>query len=299
MALSSCNTTVDSMGRELVEHGTSAFPIACYYDDLRRSAVSWHWHEELEAAIITEGTAIVAAGTSRQVLSAGNGFFINSGILHGAWSLDTSSCHFHSLVFHADLVSGHAGSSISQHYVKPLITNTASDLQVLSADVPWQKTALEAIESAWQACVREDPGYEFSVRSHLSGLVFQLWQHMDAGDPPSGVKALRDAHRIKTMLSFVHDHFGDDLTVSDIAASAAVSDSECLRCFRNSISTTPIRYLKQHRIRIASRLLLSTQDPISDIAARCGFQDMSYFTKSFREKMHCTPTQYRTAERLE
>ena len=34
MALSTCNCNVDPSGRELVQHGTAAFPIACYHDDL-------------------------------------------------------------------------------------------------------------------------------------------------------------------------------------------------------------------------------------------------------------------------
>ena len=35
MALADCNTTVDKSGRELLDHGTTAFPIACYHDDFR------------------------------------------------------------------------------------------------------------------------------------------------------------------------------------------------------------------------------------------------------------------------
>lgn len=47
MALSLCRTTVDDSARELMEHGTAAFPIACYHDDLQAEPVPWHWHEEL------------------------------------------------------------------------------------------------------------------------------------------------------------------------------------------------------------------------------------------------------------
>ena len=48
MALSLCRTTMDDSARELMEHGTAAFPIACYHDDLQAEPVPWHWHEELE-----------------------------------------------------------------------------------------------------------------------------------------------------------------------------------------------------------------------------------------------------------
>ena len=41
MALSLCRTTVDDSARELMEHGTAAFPIACYHDDLQAEPVPW------------------------------------------------------------------------------------------------------------------------------------------------------------------------------------------------------------------------------------------------------------------
>ena len=104
MAIALCNTTVDGRGRELVEHGTTAFPVACYHDDFRQMDVPWHWHEELEAVLISEGSCTVAAGNEKFVLQEGEGFFINSEVLHGAWNGADSGCRFHSLVFHPRLV---------------------------------------------------------------------------------------------------------------------------------------------------------------------------------------------------
>lgn len=47
MALSPCCTELDENGRELNAHGTAAFPVACYHDQLEIDPVPWHWHEEL------------------------------------------------------------------------------------------------------------------------------------------------------------------------------------------------------------------------------------------------------------
>ena len=62
MALSLCRTTVDDSARELMEHGTAAFPIACYHDDLQAEPVPWHWHEELEVLVVSEGMILATAG---------------------------------------------------------------------------------------------------------------------------------------------------------------------------------------------------------------------------------------------
>ena len=295
MALSECCASIDSQGRELIEHGSGQFPVACYHDDFRTIHVPWHWHPEWEAVYIADGSCTVAAGQHKTELKAGDGFFINSGVLHGCWDLENSGCVFHSLVFHPRLVSGSLDSAIHLNYVLPLTENRTFEWIVLSQENLWQKQALEAIEQAWQACVNEAPGYEFIVRSRLSELTWLLWQHI----PSCGEnqKAVRDSERIKAMLSYIHQEFSGSITVADIAASASVSESECLRCFRGAIGTTPIQYLKQYRLQQASALLLSTDQKSADIALACGFQDMSYFTKSFREQYGTTPIQYRNAER--
>ncbi len=63
MALTACNIRTSPQGRELKLHGTALFPVACYYDDLTTESLPWHWHDELEALIVVEGTAAVTAGT--------------------------------------------------------------------------------------------------------------------------------------------------------------------------------------------------------------------------------------------
>ena len=49
MAIQECIQNIDSTGQELLQHGSSVFPVACYHDNLKQANVAWHWHEELEA----------------------------------------------------------------------------------------------------------------------------------------------------------------------------------------------------------------------------------------------------------
>lgn len=295
MALLDCRTTTDHTGRELLDHGTPAFPIACYEDDFRETDVPWHWHDELEAAVLTAGSCTVAAGSEKYTLTAGEGFFINSGVLHGCWDTEKTGCMFHSLVFHPRLVGGSLDSILYQRYLQPLMAPSAPKIVTLSPDIPWQKEALKSLETAWQHVSREPSGYEFLVRENLSRFIFQLFGHMPAPVHAPSEKTARDAQRIKTMLSLIHSQFHTELTISQIAASCMISESECLRCFRSTIGISPIQYLKQYRIQQAAQRLLETQEKITDIASGCGFQDMSYFTKCFRELKGRTPSEYRKA----
>lgn len=293
MIIDPFDTPVDATGREQVVHGSADFPIACYYNDLVQVPVLMHWHEELEAGIVTEGAAVISFGSEKHTLRAGDGFFINTGVLHDAYPLEGHTCKIHSMVFHPRLVGGSSDSVFYRRYLRPLLDNPTLNHVLLRPEVPPSAEALSAIEDVWRACRTESPGYEFSVRNALSSLVWQLHSHQPQPKVGPSSKSLRDAERIKLMLSYIHEHYPKQINTLSIAASAAVGESECLRCFRATIGTTPIQYLKQHRLRQAAMQLRSTSDKISDIAERCGFQDMSYFTKSFRETEGCSPSDYR------
>lgn len=293
MALSLCNTTTDEQGRELLEHGTALFPVACYHDDLQYESVPWHWHDELEAAVVTEGNIIVAIDSEKHLLKQGDGFFINAGALHAVWNVDSSACRLHSIVFHPRLVGGSMDSIFWQNYIQPLLSNPTLKMLCFHPESDWSEASLCSIENAWQNCVQEPAGYEFQVRSALSQLIFLLSQRSPALQKYPSEKELRDGRRIKKMLQFIHEHYFENLDTEAIAKSIMVSPSECLRCFHNTIGITPIQYVKQYRIQKAALLLHTTTLKISDIGAQCGFQEMSYFAKAFREIQGCTPSEYR------
>ena len=131
------------------------------------------------------------------------------------------------------------------------------------------------------------------IRNELSIIISLLSEHQPVINRKSFGKTQRDNTRIKEMLTYIQANYDRELTIDDIAAVCAVSTSECMRCFRATINTTPIAYLKSYRLQQAAIKLQATTDKISVIAENCGFQEMSYFAKSFREVYGCTPSEYR------
>ena len=293
MALSVCNTVTDERGRELTVHGTSLFPAACYLDDMQVDIVPWHWHEELEVSFVESGSAVFSVDGQQRVMESGSGWFINSGVLHGAWKTTGGAGRMHATVFHHRLVGGSMDSVFWQSYIQPLLSDPARRCVCFDPQVSWQREALEAIEDAWKACVAEPPGYEFKVRHALSAVIFLLAKNCPSVEKSPTEKSLRDARRIKEMLQYIQEHYSEPLTAAMIARSASVSESECLRCFRAIIGTAPIQYVKQLRIQKAAELLQFTDRKIGEIGAACGFQEMSYFAKAFRELKGDTPSAYR------
>ncbi|RRF89352.1 MAG: helix-turn-helix domain-containing protein [Coriobacteriaceae bacterium] len=71
-------------------------------------------------------------------------------------------------------------------------------------------------------------------------------------------------------------------SVSALAASARVSASECLRCFRTLAGSTPMRYVGVVRPPRACELLTSTDLMAAEVAARCGYRDPGHFARQSR-----------------
>lgn len=118
MALSACNTETDSAGRELTVHGTAAFPIACYHDDLEAAPAPWHWHEELELLIASEGGVLAAAAGEKYTLAEGDGLFINAGVLHADWPLAAGAAGCTAWYSIPGLVGGSPDSVFWQKYLR-------------------------------------------------------------------------------------------------------------------------------------------------------------------------------------
>lgn len=293
MALSQCDSRVDESGLELLSHGTKAFPAACYQDDLAVREVPWHWHDELEVAVVTEGCARILAGSETYLVGPGEAVFTNSGVFHADRAEGEGPCRYHSIVFHPELVGGSYDSIFWQEYVRPLIEDRSIEGIHLKRTDPWQAQAIDAFERAWQSCVWEEPGYPFRVRSALSELFLLIRENRSVSRKLPDQKQLRDSQRVKEMLQFIAAAYADPITLEQIAASAAISKSECLRCFRGVLRTSPIQYLRDYRLQQAAQQLRSSDQKVSEIARGCGFLEMSYFSKTFRSKFGCSPVEYR------
>lgn len=290
--ISFCNTIIDKQKQEVLEHGTTEFPIGCYFDDLLLQSIPWHWHEELEVGIVRTGSIVISTPNSRNKLMQGDCFFINSGVLHRIQNQDSNECHVDTLVFHARLLGGNMDSVFWRKFIRPVTSNPGITLLCFGKKGKEQQARM--ITSSWLACLDGEYGFEIHVRHLLSQLVLYIHKEEQQAEPFDSNKMLHYNERAKKMLTYIREHYQENITIQAIAGSVSISESECLRCFRKVLGISPIAYVKMHRLQNAAELISTTRWKISYIAQQCGFSEMSYFSKSFRETYHCTPSEYRS-----
>ena len=80
-------------------------------------------------------------------------------------------------------------------------------------------------------------------------------------------------------LEYIHQNFGEKITVEDLAEKSFLSRSTFLRCFYNICGTTPIKYLNEYRCKKAMEMMTNTEFSKTEIAQNCGFYDLSHMDR--------------------
>jgi AraC-like DNA-binding protein len=91
-------------------------------------------------------------------------------------------------------------------------------------------------------------------------------------------------------------HLAQPIALSDLAAIAQMDSYHFLRAFRQTTGVTPHQDVLARRLARAHTLLKDLTLPITEVAARVGFQNPSHFAMVFRRRTGVTPTAYRTAQ---
>jgi transcriptional regulator GlxA family with amidase domain len=87
--------------------------------------------------------------------------------------------------------------------------------------------------------------------------------------------------------------YAEPLDIPALAAIALVSEAHFIRTFRATFGETPHRYLQRRRVERAMARLRETGDSVTDICMAVGFASLGTFSRTFREIVGQSPSEYR------
>lgn len=99
--------------------------------------------------------------------------------------------------------------------------------------------------------------------------------------------------RILKVLSFIRKNIDRKISVAELANHCLLSEFHFLRLFKRELKTSPINYINQKKIERAQLLLVVYKKSIKEIAYSLSFENVSYFTRLFRNVVGKTPSSYR------
>ena len=99
--------------------------------------------------------------------------------------------------------------------------------------------------------------------------------------------------RIRRAVDVINHRYTDpELSVTALALDAGVSDVYFRREFRACVGMSPIEYITKVRLENAKALLDTGVYPVSEVATRCGFDSISYFSQRFKKAFEMSPSEY-------
>ena len=121
----------------------------------------------------------------------------------------------------------------------------------------------------------------------------------DSPRDPRGVETTdgEKLDRLRPAFDLIHRDPGGSITLLEAAASCHLSPAYFSRRFKELMRTNFNAYLRQYRLHLAARRLLTTGDPVSAIAYQLGFENAAYFSAAFTRRFDLSPRDYRRAMR--
>lgn len=291
------NIVTDGTLREMKQHGTERFPFQYYQEHFnwnRLETVEWHWHSELEFVEILQGAIECHIGEEIIELREGDTFFINSGVIHKYQAPKVcreKQCMFSDILFLPEIIAPNS-SLIYEKYVRPIVLYGKPFL-VMRQTQAWEESVQNLYHHIVNVCLDEEDLTELRIQAGVSELWTRLFHYLyrEESEQQENKNILAQA-RLRKMMQFIWDHFHEKITLDDIAASANISKSAALRCFRSGMQTSPVGYLNNFRLNRAKELLLTSHSTVSEIAVSVGFDNVGYFDRVFRRTFGLTPKQF-------
>ena len=235
-----------------------------------------HWHPETEILAVREGIFTLSLDGTPVLLKAGEAVLIPPGTVHSGIP---DRCKYECVVFDRRAVLG-------------ILKGPCYDRvkQILSAP-----TVLSCTPESdrWMDALR-NPEFGFEAKA-LSGLYELVFQWLKA--PPENLVSLPQKKSrlipFEQAVLYLQEHFREQISLADMASAAGLSEKYFGEYFKNVTGETPVQYLNEYRIERAAEWLKEEGRSVTDVALECGFNDLSYFIKTFRRHYGVAPGNYR------
>lgn len=277
--------------KEPQTHGTPMFPIAWYewhggIADV--PMLNCHWHDQCEFFMIYNGMAYFTVdGVSNQI-NTGDLVFIPSGRMHMAEPVNDEPFYYRAVVFDAATLC-ESVEIARVKYITPMLEGKYHIKTIFSKDL--DNGCTDAFDNLFITLFDTPPAYELISVGYLLKLLGYVFAA--SGESPEPIPYVSNIQIIKKVITYIEENFSETITVDKLCGLAGMSRGHFTKMFRRFTSKSPIDYVISIRLRHAAMILCERDDKLINIAIDTGFNNLSYFIRSFSEAFGCSPTEYR------
>ncbi|MDO4490935.1 MAG: AraC family transcriptional regulator [Lachnospiraceae bacterium] len=279
--------------QEKKQHGEIDFPYTTYVCTIPQDfdQVPLHWHEEMEFIYIKKGQGRVAVNLTEFQVDEGSIILVLPGQLH---SIDTRDpavrLEYENIIFNSKKLLLSQDDICSQKYLIPLFSGKTPVPVHFSPDMEYYQEVAEILNRCDTIRSRKIYGEEMLIKSQLYLLFYVLTTRFRLSEPV--LKNRKSLERMKTVIKHVELHYGEQITIEEVAQLVSLSTSHFMKCFRETFGCSFVEYLKEYRLTMAARMLMHSDGNVLEISELVGFNNLSYFIRSFKVRYGVTPGKY-------
>ncbi|MGP4039761.1 helix-turn-helix domain-containing protein [Gracilibacillus sp. D59] len=276
-------------------HGDQKFPLKIYEEDHLDShgvIFGLHWHYEMELTLLEKGPAIFQIGSSSTIVQPGEAVLIQSGQLHAAYPYQDNEFKITAVVFHINLLRSFIYDDIETHFLDYIKHLEIGHPILFRSKSKWEKNILGNLTQIIQYDQTRPKAYKLFIK----GLLFQIiaeWMG-NYSFPKQPIRDEKTEH-IKKVLQYIEENSHMKIKIMDLASLVQMSEGHFNRFFKSFVRMTPVEYINFVRVHHATRLLRETNYKILEISLEVGFDNQSYFIRTFKKHKGCTPSEFRKA----
>lgn len=249
-----------------------------------------HYHNFIELAIITQGSAIHGDSITETHLVPGSVLIVFPGQTH--YYRATQKLYITNIFFHQGMLKQiWIKSAFIIDGFKELLSPAQTGKKINVFDIPIEVLPgiIERLNRLYYELCLQLPGYDLLSKSIFIDLVSMISRN----SPHNPNKQIMSAGRIISALSFMENNYKKSMELQTIAEAQGISKSSLIKYFNEAFGVPPMEYLTNIRLQKAIALFNTPSLNITDIAYEVGFNDSNYFSRQFRKKMKMTPSEYR------
>lgn len=267
-------------------HGSLYFPIQYYYIDSNNPqyVMAAHWHKEFEIIRVLKGEFSVFIGNVEHLLRKGDILFVECGCLHRGEPKDSI---YECIVLNLNMLCRRNDDAATK-LISPFIHSSVAINSSLSGE---NSEILSTVNLLFDTMRREEKYYELAVYSLLYKLFSQLYlQNSVVAQVKSQVDKKTEA--VTRVLGWIEKNFTETITLDMLSEFSGLSPKYLCRIFKEYTSKTLVNYINELRIENACHEMTVKGKNITQAAFDSGFNDLSYFCKTFKKHKGITPREY-------
>ena len=244
----------------------------------RRSSAA-NWHENVEIQICTEGSGFVLLDGEQIEIEQGDIVVVNTHVIHHTGTNNTLK--YTCLIIDSQLFQqagfDHTALWFEPHFKSEIMVQLFNRLE---------KTYFD----------RSDVCRIAKLRTTVLEMLIELRQNHTVNKQTYAASG-KAFTTVKGAIKYIRENYKKRLTLDEIAKSVLVDKFLLSREFKKVTHQTVVEYINNYRCKKAMEHIINGT-PVSEAARLCGFNNMSFFTKTFKQTIGKLPSEYKNKEQV-